>query len=448
MLPPGPKGKLLSGNISAYEKDRLGFIVESSREFGDVWMFDRRIAVAAAPGAADEVYRRTYQDFVPDRNFLHRRQKEDPKLQEQWAHSRASRMRGMRPKALQAKVPILAGAIAEHLDTWAADGTLDVVPDMRKLTSQLGARLCFGRTDAAIVAGGEQDLFWALLPVIASPVDVPPWVPTRRNRKVAAANRELERRIQTVIDRRRAGQRSAEDDLLGIVMTPTGRSGQLDDQLICETLIATMLAAQGAPAPGMAWIFHLLAEHPGVQDQVAAEALRVLPDGPDIRWEQSGKLAFTEQVVKEVMRLWPPNWLSGRQVVRRTTVGKYDLLPGMMMMVAPYVIHRDPRWFSDPETFKPDRWQKGGETEDLPECAYAPFGAGPLICMGLAWSMIEMTLLTAMVVRRFRINAVPGCVVTPDASREITPSGLRLRFTERKGSLGTEPSARQVEAAG
>ncbi len=431
-LPPGPKGRLLSGNISAYEDDRLGFIMRASRDFGDVWRFDRRIVVAAAPGPADDVYQRTYREFAPDRNFLHRKQKEDPRLQEQWAHSRASRMRGLRPRALHGKVPLLASGMAEHLDAWAEGDEIDIVPDMRRLTSRLGALLCFGREDAATIEGGEQDLFWALLPVIASPINVPPWVPLRRNRRVAAANRELEQRITAVINQRRAQGRVETEDLLGVVMTPTGRAGQLDNQLICETLIATMLAAQGAPAPGMAWIFHLLAEHTEVQERVADEARSVLPDDAEIRWEQASRLTYTEQVVKEVLRLWPPNWLSGRQVRQDTTVGGYEVRKGMMVMVAPYVIHHDPRWFSSPEAFDPDRWRAGGPTENLPACAYSPFGAGPLICMGLAWSMIEMTLLAAMTVRRFHITSVPGCAVTPDPSREITPRGLRLRFTARK----------------
>lgn len=455
--PPGPVGGRLAGNGPAYDQDRLGFMTSMSQEHGAIWSFDRHIVVAADPSLAGEVLLRTNRDFGGEVDFLHRKQKEDAATQQQWMSSRAARMRGMRPAAMQEKIPMIAAEMRKAIPSWKSHGEVDVVAEMRSLTSRLGSMICFAE-DAHLTEGLEQELFDSLLPVIRSLIALPSWLPLPRHRRVARANQALEKGIARVIEVRRRDDRTEGDDLLGVLMKPTGRHGRLSDKVIRETLAATLLAAQSAPSSGFGWTVHELVKRPDVQERIAAEATAVLPASGDISHDHYRKLEFTARVVKEALRLWPPNWVYARHTLKETDLGGYTLAPGTKVMVPSYVIQRDARWFPEPLRFDPDRWLPQGTGTAAPQYAYLPFGAGPLVCMGLSWSLIEMTLAAALLVRDFHLAAVPGSAVVPDPSRELTPSGLRVRLTPRPAVpgdgvrhtavLAPEPTARCPMALG
>ncbi|MER8097136.1 cytochrome P450 [Streptomyces goshikiensis] len=418
--PPGPKMSKLVGNVEAYEKDRLGFTLAAAQEYGDIWAFSDQVYVVTTPDLAHEVLSATYTTYGPVRNFFHRKIKGNPALQSEWDQSRTARMRGMRPSAMGNRIPHMANIVEEVLDAWPASGRLDAVPQFRRLASTLGAYVCYGPHDEGVMRSAEEDLFWALLPVVGSPIDLPEWLPTRNMRRRKQAAQALERKILGIISRRRAEGRTEGDDLLAMMMDPAARHGELGDGMLADALMATMLAAQGAPAPAMSWVFQLLAAHPEMQEQVREEA-RLLEDVVDA--ESLKRLSFTERVVKEALRLYPPNWLVARQVLKPAQLAGYEVEPGMKIMIPVWSIQRDSRSFSDPEDFRPDRWIDPSPTERR---AFMPFGGGPMLCMGTIWSMMEMTLMTALVTRRWQVDVVKGAPWSMDPMRELTPNGLVL----------------------
>ncbi|MFF5490318.1 cytochrome P450 [Streptomyces virginiae] len=436
--PPGPPGTRLAGNGPAYDKDRLGFMTEMSQRYGGIWSFDRHIVVIADPALAGEVLLRTNKDFGGEVDFLHQKQKEDDATMQQWASSRAARMRGMRPSAMQDRIPLIAAEMGREIPKWMTAGNVDVVDRMRALTSWLGSLICFG-PDASLAHGLEQDLFDALLPVIRSTIVWPSWMPLPRHRRVVRANRALENGISQVITARRSQDRTDAADLLGVLMKPTGRHGELSDRILRETLAATLLAAQSAPSSGFGWTIHELVNHPHIQQRVAAEAAAVLPSTGPITSDHYTRLEYTARVVKEAMRLWPPNWVYARHALHDTELGGYTLPRDTKVMVPSYVIQRDAQWFPDPLVFDPDRWlPEGSGTKAVPH-AYLPFGAGPLVCMGLSWSLIEMTLGVALLMRDFTVERAPGTNVVPDPARELTPAGLMVRLSERQRPTHSSP---------
>jgi cytochrome P450 len=123
-----------------------------------------------------------------------------------------------------------------------------------------------------------------------------------------------------------------------------------------------------------------------------------------------------------------------RHAMHETVLGGYTLEPGTKVMVPAYVMQRDARWFPDPLAFDPDRWLPDGSGSVAPQFAYLPFGAGPLICMGMSWSLIEMTLATALLTRAFHLAPSSAAKVVPDPSRGLSPSGLRVRLAIRSDS--------------
>ncbi|WP_370946192.1 cytochrome P450 [Amycolatopsis sp. cg5] len=398
--PPGPRGSRLTGNLAAYEQDRLGFVLEQTNAYGPVWSFDSHTVVAAGADEAGEVL--TRPEFVVASDHLHRELSASKALR---SHTRSARMRGLRPSAVTGWTARITETIEGSLARWPAE--IDVVAELRRLTSGLGAALCFGE-DAATMVEREQELFAALTPIAGSAFRMPRWVPGSAHAKTARANRELESRIQTLIDRRRADRAAGSDDILTLLMTPTGRHGDLDDQPLRSALVSTWLAAQSSPTAGMAWVLLDLARHPEAREAAARD------------------LESTRAVVQESMRIHPPTWLLERTVGQDTELGGYHLPAGTMVKCSPYLVHRDQRYFTDPERFRLDRWGPDGEGTRAPRFAYLPFGVGARVCMGMAWSMALMTNLTHLIARRFHLRELPGASYFADPGRELIPRGLRL----------------------
>ncbi|MFC7810131.1 cytochrome P450 [Streptomyces olivaceus] len=433
--PPGPLGGRLAGNGPVYDQDRLGFMVQMSDKFGAIWSFDRHIVVVADPALAGEVLTRTNTDFGAEVDFLHRKQKDDAETKQQWASSRAARMRYMRPSSMQAKIPRIAAELDGGISSWGS-GEIDVVDRMRALTARVGAVLCLGE-NAHLVAGLGRDLFDALTPVVSSSVSLPLGFPLPRHRRVVRANRALEQAISEAMGLRRTVGQRATGDLVDVLMQPTARHGVLPDAVIRETLAATLLASENTSAAGFGWIVYELTRHPEIQRMVAAEAAAVLPTSGAITHDHYERLSLTARVVREALRLWPPNWMFARHAMHETVLGGYTLESGTKVMVPAYVMQRDARWFPDPLAFDPDRWLPDGSGSVAPQFAYMPFGAGPLICMGMSWSLIEMTLATALLTRAFHLAPSSAAKVVPDPSRGLSPSGLRVRLTIRPDSGNT-----------
>ena len=143
------------------------------------------------------------------------------------------------------------------------------------------------------------------------------------------------------------------------------------------------------------------------------------------------RLTYTDMIVSESMRLYPPAYGIGREAVRPSEVAGHALAPGLIVILPAWVVHRDRRWFEDPEAFRPERW-----TDDLarrlPRFAYFPFGGGPRQCIGNAFARMEAILLLATIAQRFRLTMEPGQRVTPTPYITLRPEpGLRMRLARR-----------------
>ena len=150
------------------------------------------------------------------------------------------------------------------------------------------------------------------------------------------------------------------------------------------------------------------------------------PAAPDLP-----QLKYTEMIVSESMRLYPPAYGMGRQAVRSTEVAGYPVAPGAIVIMPTWVVHRDARWFEEPEVFRPERWADD-RARRLPRYAYFPFGGGPRQCIGNAFATMEAVLLLATIAQRFRLTMVPGQRVTPTPYITLRPEpGIRMLLARR-----------------
>jgi cytochrome P450 len=188
-----------------------------------------------------------------------------------------------------------------------------------------------------------------------------------------------------------------------------------------------ILAGHETTANALAWALYLLAKNPAVAQALQDELATVLGGRPPVLADLA-QLPLTDQVIKESLRLYPPAPVFTRQPLAATELGGYTIPADAMLVAAPYYLHRDPRFFVEPMRFWPERWA-GGLERTLPRCVYFPFGAGPRICIGQQFALLEARLLLAVLCSRFRFTLAPGQTVQEEAAVTLRPKdGLRLRL--------------------
>ena len=198
---------------------------------------------------------------------------------------------------------------------------------------------------------------------------------------------------------------------------------RMTDQQLRDEAMTLFLAGHETTANALAWMWHLLAQHPEVEARARAEAQAVL-GGRAPTAEDIPRLRYLTQVFEETMRLYPPAWIMARQPV------KEDVLAGVqvpasqrvIIVISPYALHRNPRLWPEPERFDPERFSPE-QSASRPRLAYLPFGGGQRLCIGNSFALMEATLITAQVLQHFRLRAVPGHTVEPEPLVTLRPKG-------------------------
>ena len=165
----------------------------------------------------------------------------------------------------------------------------------------------------------------------------------------------------------------------------------------------------------------LLAQNPAAEAKLHAELDTVL-EGRAPTFADLPRLVYADRVITEALRVYPTVWLLGREAVEPCTIGGAHVPIGLTLWMSQWVLHRDGRFFDNPESFRPDRWDEG-LARRIPRYAYFPFGGGPRICIGNSFAQMEAVLLLATIARRYRLQLVPGSVVRPFPTMTLRPDG-------------------------
>jgi cytochrome P450 len=247
------------------------------------------------------------------------------------------------------------------------------------------------------------------------------------------AVRRLDKVLYALIDRRRTA--GTHDDLLALLLHARDEDGaRMTDKQLRDEAMTLFLAGHDTTALTLTWAWYLLAQHPAVYDALQDELKAVLGGRPPTDADVP-RLTYTDRVVQEVMRLYPPAYAMGRQAVGPCDLGGYRLPAGATVLMSQWVMHRDPRWWDEPERFHPDRWA-GGLTKRLPRFAYFPFGGGPRLCIGAEFARLEAVLVLAALAQRVRFALVPGPPVVPAPGITLRPGGkveAIVRVVSRRG---------------
>ncbi|HYP13782.1 MAG TPA: cytochrome P450, partial [Bryobacteraceae bacterium] len=256
-------------------------------------------------------------------------------------------------------------------------------------------------------------------------------LPLPKFRRAAEARRFLDKTIYDIIAWRRA---SGEDhgDLLSMLLLAVDddRTGMTDKQVRDEA-ITLFLAGHETTATALTWTWYLLSQHPDVEARMHAELHQVL-GGREPSFDDLPPLQYTEQVLAESMRLYPPVWGFGRMAVRSYRLFNFEMAPKSVAFMSPYVMHRNPKFYPDPEKFDPERFTPEAR-QSRPKFAYFPFGGGPRVCIGERFAWMEGVLLVAAIGQRWRMALAPGHVVEPHPLITLRMRyGLKMKLTPRE----------------
>jgi cytochrome P450 len=195
----------------------------------------------------------------------------------------------------------------------------------------------------------------------------------------------------------------------------------MDVRQIRDETMTIFLAGHETTAMALTWTWWLLSQHREVEDRIRAELDAVL-GGRAPTMDDVPALRFTRDVIAESMRLYPPAWVVGRRAIEETSLGPWRVAKGSIVLVSQWITHHDPRFWREPDAFRPERWANG-ETDGLPKFAYFPFGGGTRVCIGEAFAWTELILVLATIARRWRFEAAPGLTeLTAQPSVTLRPA--------------------------
>ncbi len=246
-------------------------------------------------------------------------------------------------------------------------------------------------------------------------------LPGVRAPELVAATRVLDERIQAMIDDRRASGLSRDDLMTRLLTAIDAETGErMDDRQVRDEAVTLFVAGHETTATALAWSFYLLARHPEHRARAQAEA-DALGDGPIGAWEP-GRLPFLTQVFREALRLYPPLMFFARRSLEAVEIQGVALPARTITLVSAYALHRRAASFPDPERFVPERWTAEEEARRH-RSAFLPFGAGPRVCIGLHFAMLEGPLVLAVLLRRHRFEIDPAATIEPDDFATLRPRG-------------------------
>jgi len=287
---------------------------------------------------------------------------------------------------------------------WRHGDCRDISEDMMGLTLAIVVRSLFGlelEDGAAAAVAPALDRVMSHFAKMQALV-VPSWVPTPENLGYRAAVRRLYHTVDEIVRRRREAGGDTGDLISMLLQARDEHGNPMSDQQVRDEAITLMLAGHETTAITLSFCWELLSRHPEAEAALHRELDSVL-GGREPTVEDLASLPFTEGVVKESLRLFPPAWSLSREAVEADEIAGWPIPAGAMVWMNQWTVHRDRRFYREPLAFQPQRWVEGLERY-LPRYAFFPFGGGSRMCIGLSFAMMEARLVLATLAQRFRLE--------------------------------------------
>jgi cytochrome P450 len=409
--PSGPKNPWLA--YLALYRDPLGYLIRAARKHGDIvhlkigrksdFLLNRPDLVRAALLDHENLRRCVNRPLrrllgmglLTCRSERHKQQR--ALLQPIFSRER-----------IVALSDLMVGGIVHWTEKWRDGATVDMAEEMAGLAMSITAKALFN-VDLSSRAAELRETLVTLLQAtrfknLALTSKQFEKLSLPFHRRFARATEKLDAEIRAMIAERRKSECEG-SDLLS-TMVRLHKQARLTDQKIRDQIVTFLTVGHETTATALMWTWYLLSENPDGAKKVYSEVDRVLgnrlPSGQDFDC-----LRYTRMVFSESMRLYPPIWLMTRRAVRDVKIDGFVIRSGSYVHLSPFVMHRDPRYFPEPERFDPERWTPEAAAA-RPKFSYFPFGGGSLQCIGEGFAWIQGVLTIATLARRWRMRLVPG----------------------------------------
>ncbi len=322
-----------------------------------------------------------------------------------------------------------AGRLVSRLERHAgSDAPVDMSAEMLHVALDIVVRALFGvevGTQAEEISRATMTVLHAIMHRARTLRLVPRWLPTSRRRAFDRSLAVLDQLIYATIERRRASGQAVDPDtgvpdLLARLMTVDAEE-QLTARQLRDEMLTMIIAGHETVASALSWTWHLVAGAPDVDGELAVEAGHI-PDEHVPTVQDLMQLSLHGQVFAETLRLYPPAWIISRRAKRADVMDGTRIPAGGLVVMSPYVTQRDPEWWPAPDRFDPSRFEREA-VRARPRFAYFPFGGGAHQCIGNHFAMVEAAIVMSSVVRRFRLQRVPGHRVEVDPGVTLAPRG-------------------------
>ena len=444
VFPPGPRGYPIVGVLPNLRSDPLRTFLDAADRYGDLVHMKAgpyHGFLLSEPAHIRHVLQENARNYHKSPLYDRLRDSLGNGLltseDSLWLRQRRLAQPAFHRQKLAAMADAMVACADQMLDRWDAvasvGGTIDVVAEMMALTQAIIVRTMFS-TDL----GATTDIVNRTWPIINRRIGETFWatkletsLPLPANRRFWRALAELEAVVYRIVaDRRQTGR--DEPDLLSMFLSArdeeTG-AGMTDRQLRDEVM-TMLLAGHETTSLALSWTYYLLSRHGDAERRIADEVDREIGGGR-ITFAHLERLTCTRRAIEESLRLYPPAWGFSRQAMGDDEIGGYRIPKGSLVYLIPFVIHRRPALWPDPDRFDPDRFAPEHEAARH-RFAYIPFGGGPRGCIGNQFAMVEAQLIVAAIARRYRIAVVPGQDIRPEPLITLRPApGIRARLEKR-----------------
>lgn len=432
-----------------FRRDPLTFMLDSARDHGDIVFFKF---------GPQDLYLLNHPDYIRDvlvtnnRNFVKSRGLQMAKrflgesllTSEGDFHRRQRRL--AQPAFHRQRINGYAEVMTEYAGRtrgrWHDGETLDLWQEMMRLTLAIVGKTLFDadvEAEAPEIGAALTDVM-QLFERITNPFGgLLQKLPLPGNYRWLRAKKRLDETIYRIINDRRA---SGEDrgDLLSMLLLAQdeeGDGGSMNNEQLRDEAMTLFVAGHETTANALTWTWYLLSQNPEAEAKLHEEIDTILgaalPTADDVV-----RLRYTEMVFAESMRLYPPAWILGRRVLSDYEVGGYTIPANSIVLMSPWVMHRDPRYFPDPDRFDPERWTAEAR-EARPKFSYFPFGGGPRVCIGEQFAWMEGALLISAIAQKWNLRLAPGHRVEPRAMITLRPRYGMQMISEARNSVAEEP---------
>ncbi len=441
---PRHRGNWLLGGTLDFQRDRAEFILKGHKRYGDV--FRTRVITGDSYFIRDPA-------VVNAINVTHAKHIDKPKVVKQmwkpflgnglvpnggdsWKRQHKLIRPGFHKLRIDAYAPTMVEYTHDMLRSWTAGEQRDFRQDVLGLALRVVAKTLFDTDlaqDSKTVHDAMVHIVEALIDHAQTPIPAPRWWPSERNRRMVQALDSMDGVIARLIDARRRDNRD-HGDLLSHMVFATDEDGGMTDEQLRDECMTLIFAGHETTAHNLAWAWYLMATHPDKAMKARNEIDRVLGDR-SMGVGDLHRLPYLSMCIKESLRRLPAVWIYGREAQRDLEMGGYLFPKGAILAISPLALGQNPRYFPEPLEFQPERWTREFE-RSLPKGAYVPFAAGPRVCLGKHFALMEMHVVLATLLQNVDLNLIDG--FTPDLLPEISMNpgkrGIQMEVEFRDGA--------------